>query len=237
MAYTRPAWPKIPLAPSAFPLLGRLRQWTPLKGVKAWGTGPWGRRKSPVARNTRPDPCRSNHCWPKCDPTTEAHTRPALPKITSAPSVFPLLRAPQAMNSTPPPEGCKSLGGRTPEAGGNLQCRGTPSQICAEATTAGRSVTQQLKRWSEETLSPSGAFKQDLYDHAKVPHPGQSHSVVIYMLTYIKHNSRSGGCEFDLPNRPFFLPWSHFTRQTYSCALWAAACVIYLATQSKIIFF
>ena len=45
----------------------------------------------------------------------------------------------------------------------------------------------------------------------------------------IKHDSHSGGCEFDLPNRPFLCPWSHFTRQTYSCTLWAAACVISFA--------
>ena len=46
----------------------------------------------------------------------------------------------------------------------------------------------------------------------------------------IKHDSRSGGCEFYLPNRLFLCPWSHFTHQTYSCTLWTAACVISLAT-------
>ena len=55
-------------------------------------------------------------------------------------------------------------------------------------------------------LSPSGAFRQDLYNHAKIPHPGQSHNVVIYMRADIKHNSRLGGCEFDLPNHPFLAP-------------------------------
>ena len=77
-----------------------------------------------------------------------------------------------------------------------------------------------------------GAFRHDLSNHAKMPHPGQSHNVVIYKSAYVKHDSRSGGCEFDLPNRPFLSPWSHFTRQTYSSTLWAAACVISLATQS-----
>ena len=46
----------------------------------------------------------------------------------------------------------------------------------------------------------------------------------------VNHDWRSGGCEFDLPNRPFLCLWSHFTCQTYSCTLWAAACVISLAT-------
>ena len=60
-------------------------------------------------------------------------------------------------------------------------------------------------------LSPSGAFRQDLYNHAKMPHPGQLHNVVIYIRADIKHDSRLGECEFDLPNCPFLLPWSHFT--------------------------
>ena len=55
-------------------------------------------------------------------------------------------------------------------------------------------------------LSDSGAFRQDLYNHAKVPHPGQSHNVVIYMCTDVKHDSRLGGCEFNLPNRLFLSP-------------------------------
>ena len=81
-----------------------------------------------------------------------------------------------------------------------------------------------------KTLSDSGAFKQDLYNHAKMPHPGQSHNVVIYIHANAKHDSRSGGYEFDLPNHPFLSPLSHFTCQTYSCTLWAAMCMISLAT-------
>ena len=57
-----------------------------------------------------------------------------------------------------------------------------------------------------KTLSDSGAFRQDLYNHAKMQHPSQSHNVVIYMHTDIKNDSRSGGCEFDLPNRLFLSP-------------------------------
>ena len=84
---------------------------------------------------------------------------------------------------------------------------------------------------SKRRLFP-GASRQDLNNHTKILHPGQSHNLVIYMRTsvlVVKHDSRSGGCEFDLPNRLFLSPWSHFTRQTYSCTLWASACVISLA--------
>ena len=81
----------------------------------------------------------------------------------------------------------------------------------------------------------SDAFRQDLNNHTKMPHPGQSHNVVIHVHQHVgspnvKHDSQSGGYEFDLPNRPFLFPWSHFTRLTYSCMLWAAECVISLTT-------
>ena len=61
-----------------------------------------------------------------------------------------------------------------------------------------------------KTLSDSSTFRLDLYNHAKMPHPGQSHNVVIYMCADAKHDSRSGGCEFNLPNRLFLSTWSHF---------------------------
>ena len=51
----------------------------------------------------------------------------------------------------------------------------------------------------------SNAFRQDLSNHAKMPHPSQLHNVVIYKRTYLKQNSRLGGCKFDLPNRLFLL--------------------------------
>ena len=79
-----------------------------------------------------------------------------------------------------------------------------------------------------KTFSASG-----VYNHAKMPHPDQSHNVVIYMCTDVKHNSWLGRCKFDLPNRPFLSPWSHFTRQTYSCMLWATAYLICLATETN----
>ena len=55
--------------------------------------------------------------------------------------------------------------GTAPEAGENLQCRGTHSQIRAEAKNS----------------SVSGAFRQDLSNHVKILHPGQLHNVVIYI--------------------------------------------------------
>ena len=61
-------------------------------------------------------------------------------------------------------------------------------------------TTEEVKL---KMLSDSGAFRQDLYNHAKMSHPGQLHNVVIYMRAEAKHDSRSGGCEFDLPNPPF----------------------------------
>ena len=54
-------------------------------------------------------------------PFLVSHTRPAFPKIPTVPSAFPLLGAPQAPGDEPLPEGGKSLGGRPPEAEGNLQ--------------------------------------------------------------------------------------------------------------------
>ena len=49
-------------------------------------------------------------------------------------------------------------------------------------------------------LSHFDAFRQDLYNHAKMPHPGQSHNVVIYVRADTTNNSRSGGCKFDVPS-------------------------------------
>ena len=50
------------------------------------------------------------------------HTNPAFPKIPTALSAFPLLEATQVPgDETNLPEGGKNLGGRPPEAEGNLQ--------------------------------------------------------------------------------------------------------------------
>ena len=54
--------------------------------------------------------------------------RPARPKIPSAPSAFPFLGHLGRQAITPPHERGKSLGGCPPEAGGNLQYRGTPGR-------------------------------------------------------------------------------------------------------------
>ena len=69
-AHTRPAWPKIPLAPLASPLASGARQ-SPLEGSKSLGGWPLeagGNLQPP--RYTRPDPYHSKHSRPKCDPTT-----------------------------------------------------------------------------------------------------------------------------------------------------------------------
>ena len=66
-------------------------------------------------------------------------------------------------------------------------------------------------------LSPSSAFRHDLYNHAKMPHPGQSHNVVIYMRTNVIHDQ--GGCEFDLPNCPFLSLISFYMPDIFMHAL------------------
>ena len=68
-AHTRPALPKIPLALPEFPLLGAhqvLCNNPPCKGVKAWGTAPWGWRKFPVLRQHATEPRWPKHDRPKC---------------------------------------------------------------------------------------------------------------------------------------------------------------------------
>ena len=61
-----------------------------------------------------------------------------------------------------------------------------------------------------KTLSDPGVFRQDLYNHAKMPHPGQSHNVVTYMCADVKHDSRSGGWvrsfQFARFSLPFYMP-------------------------------
>ena len=75
-AHTRPAWPKIPSAPSAFPLLGAPQvlgnKPNAPEGGKSLGRGrpPEAEGNLQLPRHTRPDPCRSKHGRSKCDPTT-----------------------------------------------------------------------------------------------------------------------------------------------------------------------
>ena len=73
--HSRPVWPKIPSAPSAFTLLGEPR--APgnkpnslLERCKSLGGRlPEAGGNLQLPRHTRPDPCRSKHGRPKCDPT------------------------------------------------------------------------------------------------------------------------------------------------------------------------
>ena len=68
----------------------------------------------------------------------------------------------------------------------------THLSVAKNKNTKSVNMKPRLKRYS------LCAFRQDLSIHTKMPHPGQSHNVVIYMCTYVKHNSLSGGCEFNL---------------------------------------
>ena len=80
-----------------------------------------------------------------------AHTRPAFPKIPTAPSAFPLLGAHQVPGDEPnPPEGSKSLAGgplRPKEISRYLDTLG---QIRAADNTAGRSATRHLEMCQTE---------------------------------------------------------------------------------------
>ena len=75
--------------------------------------------------------------------------------MPTAPSAFPLLRAPQAPGDKPnPPEGGRSLGGRPPEAEGNYPAAKTHSaRSVPAASTAGRNATQQLEKHSVNTAA------------------------------------------------------------------------------------
>ena len=70
--HTRPAVPKMPHVPLAFPFLGRLRRQainlTPPKRVKAWRDGPLKPEVSPVLSHIRPNrsaPTRPAKMWPR----------------------------------------------------------------------------------------------------------------------------------------------------------------------------
>ena len=93
--------------------------------------------------------------------------------------------------------------------------------------------SSRVVRHRDSNDAASGAFRQDFSIHAKMPHQGQSHNVIIYKRTYVKHDSRSGGCEFDLPNRPFLSCPDLILHARHIFEHWAAACVISLATLSK----
>ena len=74
-AHTRPAWPKIPTAPSAFPVLAALlapgnKPNSSEGGKSLWGHSSVAGGNLKLPKHIRPDPCRSKHGRPKRDPTT-----------------------------------------------------------------------------------------------------------------------------------------------------------------------
>ena len=73
-AQTRLAFPKIPRAPSVFPIKGHLRRQainlTSSRRVKAWGNGLPRLEVCPETKHTRPDSYRLHHGRPKCVPST-----------------------------------------------------------------------------------------------------------------------------------------------------------------------
>ena len=78
-------FPKMPTAPSTFPLLGAPQapgDHPPPKGVIAWGE-----EKIQLPRRTRPDPHRSQHGRPKWDPTIESAKSCSYKKLLFASSL------------------------------------------------------------------------------------------------------------------------------------------------------
>ena len=77
-----------------------------------------------------------------------AHTRPAFPKMPTAPSAFPLLGAPQARGDvSKPPKGVKAWGEGLLRPKEISRYRDTLGQIRAADNTVGRSATRQLERF------------------------------------------------------------------------------------------
>ena len=75
VAHTRPAFPKMLMAPSAFPLIGVPQasgdESNPTKWVQTYGERPpEAEEYLQVPRYIRPDPCRRWHGRPKCYPAT-----------------------------------------------------------------------------------------------------------------------------------------------------------------------
>ena len=192
VAHTRPAFPKMPTAPSAFPLLGAPQAPgdepnLPEGSKSLGGRPPEAERNYPAAEThparSAPLPARSTEVWPnnwrstvllqlqryllRAPPNGQvwhkaffyggsgrravAHTRPAFPKMPTAPSAFPLLGAPQAPGDEPNlPEGSKSLGGRPPEAEGNYPAAET--HPARSAPLPARSAEVRPNNWRSTVL-------------------------------------------------------------------------------------
>ena len=86
-----------------------------------------------------------------------AHTHPTFPKMLTAPSVFSLLGALQALDDEPP-KGVKAWGESPLRPKEISRYRDTLGQIRAAVNTAGRSATRQLKRCSFGILLPESVI-------------------------------------------------------------------------------
>ena len=90
-----------------------------------------------------------------CGHRAGAHTRPAFPKMLTAPSASPLLGAPQAPgNKSDPPKGVKSCGEGPLRPKEISRYRDTLGQIRAADNTVGRSATRQLERCRPILICP-----------------------------------------------------------------------------------
>ena len=92
----------------------------------------------------------NGHVWHKaffggCEGRAVAYTRPAFPKMPTAPSAFPWLGAPQEINPTLPKE-VKAWGEGPLRPKEISSYWDTLGQIRAADNTAGRSATRHLER-------------------------------------------------------------------------------------------
>ena len=118
-----------------------------------------------------------------------------------------------------------------------LSCNSLLAVVCPSSSLV-------LRRFDFVSQTPvSRAFRQDFkssYQNAtsgSIVQCSNLHAHQRVGSCDVKQDSRSGGCEFDLPNPLFLCPGSHFTRQIYSCTLWTAACVISLATADDLVYY
>ena len=146
-AHMRLAFPKMPTTPLAFPLLGATQQLEKHSVNTAAAVF--------VDRPTQQASMAQGLFYGGSGRRAVAHTRPAFPKMPTAPSAFPLLGVPQALGDEPNlPKGSKSLGGRPPEAEGNYPAAKThPARSVPAASTAGQNATQQLEKRSVDAAA------------------------------------------------------------------------------------
>ena len=135
-----------------------------------------------------------------------AHTRPAFPKMPTAPSAFPLFRAPQTPGDEPPTKGVKAWGKGPLRPKEIFRYRDTLGQIRAADNTAGRSATQYLERCRTRLICgiwwpphPTGMWHKDFFlwwvrAQGRSPHaPGISKNAYGPVCTHLIRGASGAG--------------------------------------------